>query len=78
MPNTPPISSANVVSLHSTRQRRYYINLANANEAWQEIKASWELEGIKVTDDNAFRAGRMLAGEVTLLQVIQEIRSHQE
>lgn len=79
MPNTPPASTADIVSLDATRQRRHYIDLANAHEAWREIKASWALEGIEVTDDNAMQAGRMIAGDVNYEQVIQEIRAaHQQ
>lgn len=74
MPNTPPASTADIVSLDDARQRRHYINLANANEAWREIKASWALEGIEVTDDNAMQAGRMIAGDITYEQLISELR----
>jgi hypothetical protein len=62
MPKTAPTTtSADIVSLDAARQRRHYIDLANAHWAWQEIKASWALEGMHVTDDNAERAGRMIA-----------------
>lgn len=54
-------STATVTSLDAARQRRYYIELANNHPAWQQIAASWALEGIIVTDDNAEQAGRMIA-----------------
>lgn len=74
MPNMPPASTADIVSLDATRQRRHYIDLANAHEAWREIKASWALEGIEVTDDNTLQAGRMIAGDITFEQVVKELR----
>lgn len=67
-------ASADSHALDAARQRRYYIDLANAHWAWQEIKASWALEGLHVTDDNAERAGRMIAGEVSYSQISEELR----
>lgn len=55
------ITTATVTSLDAARQRRYYIELANSHPAWQLIVASWALEGIVITDDNAEHAGRMIA-----------------
>jgi hypothetical protein len=75
MPNTPPASTAAIVSFDVARQRRHYIDLANAHEAWLEIKASWALEGIEVTDDNAMQAGRIIAGDATFTQIISEVRT---
>lgn len=75
MPNMPPASTADIVPLDAARQRRRYINLANAHEAWQEIKASWALEGIEVTDDNAMQAGRMIAGDITYEQLVNDLRA---
>ncbi|MGG7607029.1 hypothetical protein [Massilia sp. BKSP1R2A-1] len=74
MPNIQPSATADIVSLDAARQRRHYIDLANAHPAWLEIKASWALEGIELTDDNAMNAGRMLAGDVTYTQLINELR----
>jgi hypothetical protein len=75
MPNTPLASTADIVSLDAARQRRHYIDLANAHEAWQEIKASWALEGIEVNDGNAERAGRMIAGDITFAQLVSDLRT---
>jgi hypothetical protein len=71
---SPPAIAADVVSLDAARQRRHYINLANTHPDWQEIKASWALEGIELTDDNAEQAGRMIAGDITYAQLINEMR----
>ena len=73
---TPPApkSSSDIVSLDAARQRRYYIELANADAAWIQTKASFALEGIEATDDDAERAGRMIAGHATCDQIQQELR----
>jgi len=51
----------NVFSLDAARERRKYINIANASEDWIQTKASFALEGIELTDDHAARAGRLIA-----------------
>ena len=75
MPDIQPSATADVVSLDAARQRRHYIDLANAQPAWLEIKASWALEGIELTDDNAMDAGRMIAGDITYEQLVSELRA---
>lgn len=72
---SPPITTADVVSLDAARQRRHYIDLANAHPVWQEVKASWALEGIELIDDNAEHAGRMIAGDITYAQLLIELRA---
>jgi len=71
-------NTATVTSLDAARQRRHYIDLARAHPAWQEIAASWALEGIAMTDDDAERAGRMIAGHASYEQVVQEIRARHQ
>lgn len=72
-------NTATVTSLDAARQRRRYIELAYATPAWLELAASWALEGIVMTDDDAERAGRMIAGHATYEEVVHEIRaSHDE
>jgi hypothetical protein len=72
-------NTATVASLDAARQRRHYIELAHATPAWQELAASWALEGIVMTDDDAERAGRMIAGHASYEQAVQEIRaSHRQ
>lgn len=66
---------ATVASLDAARQRRHYIELAHATPAWLELAASWALKGIVMTDDDAERAGRMIAGHVSYEQVVKEIRA---
>ena len=76
-PTTTPGSAtatADIHSLDTARQRRHYIDLANAHWAWQQIKASWALEGLHADEDSAERAGRMIAGEVTYEQIVEELR----
>lgn len=69
---------ATVASLDAARQRRHYIELAHATSAWLELAASWALEGIVMTDDDAERAGRMIAGHASCEQVVQDIRARQQ
>ena len=73
---TPPTlnPSADIVSLDVARQRRYYIELANANAARIQTKTSFALKGTEATDDDAARAGRMIAGHATCDQIQQELR----
>ena len=73
-PTSTPVSTAHIHSLDAALQRRHYIDLANAHPAWQQIKASWALEGLHADDDSAERAGRMIAGEVTYEQIVEELR----
>lgn len=64
----------NVVSLDVVRQRRAFIALAHADWDWCQVRASFALSGIELTDDDAERAGRLLAGVISLEQVYEEIR----
>lgn len=64
----------NVLSLDAERDRRRYITIANADHDWLQVKASFALEGIDMDDDDAERAGRILAGVVTTEEAIEEIR----
>jgi hypothetical protein len=51
-----------------------YADLARNNPTWQEIAASWALEGIQMTYDNEVVAGRMIAGELSLPEAVAQIR----
>ncbi|MCX7289594.1 hypothetical protein [Janthinobacterium sp.] len=73
MPDIQPSATADIVSLDAARQRRHYIDLASAHPTWREIKVSWALEGIELVDDNAVDAGRMIAGDITYAQLINEL-----
>jgi len=73
MPNMQPPATADTVSLDAARQRRHYIDLANAHPEWKQVKASFAIEGIELGDDNAVDAGRMIAGDITYTQFINEL-----
>ncbi len=75
MSDIQPTATANIVSLDLARQRRHYIDLANADPKWQQVKASFAFEGIELTDDNAVQAGRMIAGDITYEQLVSELRT---
>lgn len=75
MPDIQPPATADVVSLDAARQRRHYIDLANADLTWQQVKASFALEGIELTDDNAEQPGRMIAGDVNYKQLVNELNA---
>ena len=70
----PAAPSAEIISLDAARKRRYYIELANANEHWIQTCASFAIEGIYPTDDDAEHAGRMISGDATCDQLVQELR----
>jgi len=55
-----------------------YADLARNNATWQEIAASWALEGIHMTYNNEVVAGRMIAGEISLQEAVAEIRQAAE
>lgn len=55
------------------RQWRKFIAIAHANEDWRQVAASFALEGIVLTDDDAERAGRMLAGEASEEELLAEV-----
>lgn len=56
-----PQRTATIHALDTARERRRYIALANADRTWLETKASFALSGFVLDDDDAERAGRMLA-----------------
>jgi hypothetical protein len=65
--------AGNVVSLDAARQRRAFIALAHADEHWCQVRASFALSGIELTDDDAERAGRVIAGVITYEEAREEI-----
>jgi hypothetical protein len=66
--------AGNVVSLDAVRQRRSFIALAHADEHWCQVRSSFALSGIELTDDDAARVGRLLAGAVTYEEALVEMR----
>jgi hypothetical protein len=71
---SPTAPSAEIFSLDAARKRRYYIELARANEDWIQTCASFAIEGIYPTDDDAEHAGRLISGDATFEQLAQELR----
>jgi hypothetical protein len=63
----PWLSAAMAVTL--------YIALAYASESWLRTKASFALSGIEMTDEDAERAGRLLAGAISFEEGLAEMRS---
>lgn len=51
-----------------------YVALALANEEWQDIEASFALEGMSMTDEDRGRAGRVIAGVITTEQALEEVK----
>ena len=47
--------------------------LAHADEHWCQVRASFALSGIALTDDEAERAGRVIAGVITFEEAREEI-----
>jgi hypothetical protein len=73
MRNSENDQASNVTALDVARERRHYIDLANADWDWRQVKASYALEGITLDDRDAERAGRYLAGVMTFDQVKEDI-----
>jgi len=53
--------------------RRHEIALALANEDWLQTVACFALEGLPTTSEDAERAGRVLAGDITLEQALTQL-----
>lgn len=65
---------AKIFDITAEIKKRRDIQRANADENWQQIKASFALSDIALdaTDDEL--SGRLLSGELTLEQVLNEIK----
>ena len=55
-----------------------YIQLALENEEWQQIEASFALEGMKMDDADRDRAGIVIAGVITSEEAVAEVRAAHE
>ena len=53
-----------------------YIAIARNDSTWQEVAASFAIEGLKMTDADEIVAGKMIAGEIGLPEAIRIIRSN--
>ena len=65
MHNNEISRSGNVVSLDAARQRRRHIALAQGDEGFRAVVASFALSGIDITNTDTERAGRVLAGLIS-------------
>ncbi len=74
MKNNEIAHTAKITTLKSLRERRFYMALAQADKHWQETTASFRLEGLHATENDAERTGRVIAGVWTLEQAIEDVR----
>ena len=56
------------------RERRRAVDIALADEHWQQTTASFALEGLSVSLDDCERAGRVIDGLLTVEQAIAQVR----
>lgn len=57
------ILHTNVLSLDVARERLKYIATAEASEDWIQVKASFALSGVELTDQLAEKVGRLIAAQ---------------
>ena len=69
----PAITTSNVVSLDAARQQRRHSAIAHADTDFRDVAASFALSDIETTNTEAERAGRVLAGLLSIEQAIEEI-----
>ncbi|MBC3809236.1 hypothetical protein H8K52_18000 [Undibacterium seohonense] len=74
MKNNEIAHTANIITLKTLRERRFYLALAHADEHWQQTTASFRLEELHATENDAERAGCVIAGVWTLEQAIEDVR----
>ena len=74
MKNNEIAHTADIITLKTLRERRFYLGLAQADEHWQQTTASFRLEGLHATENDAERAGRVIDGVWTLEQAIEDVR----
>ena len=65
--------TAKLISLDPARERCKYVAIAYADEKWLQTKASFALSDIELTDDDAERAGRLIAGVMTIHEASADI-----
>lgn len=53
-----------------------YIDIARNDPTWREIVASFAIEGMLMTEDNEIVAGKMIVGEISLVEATRIIRSN--
>ena len=75
MQRRAPQDCDQLMSLNAMRERRQFIPLANADDDWRQTRACFASARVVVTDDDAERAGRVIAGDKTLGLALQDVRS---
>ncbi|MDK6078355.1 hypothetical protein [Massilia varians] len=63
---------ATVVSAEEM-QRRRWIQQARRSEAWTEVKASFAISGLTLTDSEDVIGGRLISGAATVEQIIADL-----
>lgn len=64
----------NVIDITTELKRRCDVRRANSNEIWQQITASFALASIDLDATNAELAGRLISGEITYQQALDELK----
>ena len=65
---------SNIIALANERERRRAIAIALADEHWQQTTVSFALENLSVSLEDCERAGRVIAGQLTVEQAIAQVR----
>lgn len=74
MKNNENDLTADIITLKTLRERRFYLELAQTDVHWQETTTSFKLEDLHAIKEDAERAGRVIAGVWTLEQAIEDVR----
>lgn len=74
MKNNENDLTADIITLKTLRERRFCVELAQADAHWQGTTASFKLEGLQATKEDAERVGCVIAGVWTLEQAIEDVR----
>ena len=64
----------NVIDITTELKRRCDVRRANSDETWQQITASFALANIELDATNVELAGRVVCGEITLQQGLDELK----
>lgn len=74
MKNNEMPHTADIITLKTLQERRFYVELAQTDVHWQETTASFKLEDLHATKEDAERVGHVIAGVWTLEQAIEDVR----
>lgn len=53
-----------------------YIELARRDSTWREVVVSFAIEDMMVTEESEIIAGKMIAGEIELIEAISLVRQN--